>query len=160
MSSGAMQNGCKAELTADVLRGFGSARIRVQGSSMLPSLRPGDEVDLQSTPFDEIAPGNIIAYRRENRLFVHRVIGRNLQQLITRGDTLPQADAPVTESEFLGVVTSVFRKGEKVDQRNSFPQRAAAALFRRSRLCAALFVKFGALTLGAKAPLRLRFPHA
>jgi hypothetical protein len=129
------------ELASEVLKSSGCVRIRVQGSSMLPNLRPGDEVELRSTPFHAAVIGNVVAYRREGRLFIHRVISRDPQQLITRGDTLSRADVPVTEPEFLGSVSAVFRNGERVEQRNSFGQRLMAKLFRQNRLCAAVFVK-------------------
>jgi signal peptidase I len=145
MLSPSEQSGPRAQLITQVLGKFGSTRIRVYGSSMLPSIRPGDEIELQSAAFHEINIGKIVAFQRDGRLFVHRVTQRDSQKIIVRGDTLPCADAPVSESEFLGVVASVFRKGERVDQKNSLVQRAAARLFRRSRLCAAVFVKFASL---------------
>ena len=132
----------RTELAAQVLRGFGRARIRVQGTSMLPSLRPGDEIELQPASAHEIRIGDVIAYRRAGRLFVHRVIKKNSpRELVTRGDTLPQPDAPVSESEVLGLVSAVQRDGKSVNFHNSFAQRSAAALFRCSQLCAAVFLK-------------------
>src|SRR6266705_555289 len=101
MPSAGTQDALRIDLVADVLGHFGSARLCVQGSSMLPSLRPGDEIQLQSIPLSELKRGDIVAYRRDDRLFVHRVIG--IAPLMTRGDTLSQADAPVSESELLGV---------------------------------------------------------
>src|ERR1043165_544448 len=92
------------DLSADLIGRFGSARIGVQGSSMLPNIRPGDEVEVQSTPLLKIKQRDIVAYRRDDRLFVHRVIGTPPAGLITQGDALPQADPPVAESELLGVV--------------------------------------------------------
>ena len=131
----------KIELAAEVLDRFGSGRLQVQGSSMLPSLRPGDEVELRS-PSQQIEVGDVVAYRRADRLFVHRVVERNCRgELVTRGDTLPQADAPVSESELLGVVSSVRRRGKSVSFQNTFARRATASLFRSSQLCAALFLK-------------------
>jgi hypothetical protein len=133
-------------LVQEVVQRFGDARIRVQGSSMLPSIRPGDEVELQPIPFHGIEAGEVIAYRRADRLFIHRVIGKDpLNNPITRGDTLRQAEAPVLESELLGSVRAIFRAGEKIDLRRSIATRAASALFRRSQLCATLFVKFASL---------------
>src|SRR5256885_11953051 len=98
MLSAATEDAFKVNLAADVLHHFGSARICVQGSSMLPSIRPGDQIELQSTPISEIKQGDIVAYRRDDRLFVHRVVARDGQEVVTRGDTLPQADAPVIQS--------------------------------------------------------------
>jgi signal peptidase I len=130
------------ELAAQVLRGFGRARIRVHGTSMLPSLRPGDEIELQSSSVHEIQIGDVIAYRRAGRLFVHRVVEKNSpQELVTCGDTLPQPDAPICESEVLGLVSAVQRDGKSVNFHTSFAQRSAAALFRCSQLCAAVFLK-------------------
>src|SRR5205823_1445290 len=146
MLSAATEDAFKVNLAADVLHQFGSARICVQGSSMLPSIRPGDQIELHSTPLSEIKQGDIVAHRRDDRLFVHRVIGKDAAgQLLTRGDTLPQADASVSESELLGSVTGVFRGEKRVDHRATPAQRFAAKIFRRSRFCAALFIKFATL---------------
>ena len=133
----------KIELTAETLRYSGSARVCVQGSSMLPSIRPGDEIELHSTSMEKIKTGDVVAYRRGERLFVHRVAG--VDPLITRGDTLPQADAPVSESEFLGRVATVTRNGKRIELRHSLADRTAAALFRHSQPCAALFLKLASL---------------
>ena len=136
----------RTELVAEIVLRFGSARFRVQGSSMLPSIRPGDEIEIRAARFDNIDPGGVIAYLRTDRLFVHRVMKRDTQQLlVTHGDTLPQADAPISESEFLGSVAAVFRNGKTIELRQSLAQRTGAALFRRSQICAALFVKFASL---------------
>lgn len=138
MTAGMQQ---RTELTAEVVARFGSARLRVQGSSMLPSIRPGDELDLRGASSHEIKIGDVVAYRRDGRLFVHRVVERNRQELVTRGDTLPQADAPVSASDLLGVVSAVRRDGRDVTLQNSLARRATASLFRSSQLCAALFLK-------------------
>ena len=128
---------------ADTLRNFGSARIRVQGSSMLPSLRPGDEVELRSAALHTLEIGDVVAFRRTDRLFVHRVIERNSQrQLVTRGDALPQVDPPISQQELLGKVSAVFRNGERAAHRMTLTRRTSAAIFRNSRFCAALFLKF------------------
>ena len=134
-----IQTSMRTELTAEVLRRFGFARIRVQGSSMLPSLRPGDEIEVLSCSVAQVNQGDIVACRRDDRLFVHRVASVN--PLVTRGDALSEADAPVAESEFLGTVARVQRNGERIDPRPSFANLASAAIFRRSRFCAAIFVK-------------------
>ena len=133
-------------LVQEVVQRFGSTRIRVQGSSMLPSIRPGDEIEVQPIHFHEIETGEVIAYRRGDRLFAHRVIETDSAgRLLTRGDAMPQADAPISKSEFLGIVTRLNRGGKVVGLRRSIADRTAAAIFRRSQLCAALFVRFTGL---------------
>jgi signal peptidase I len=132
-------------LLEEVLRRFGTARVRVQGSSMVPAIRPGDEVRLQSVAPSETQPGDIVAFRQGERLFVHRVVGSSVGGLLTQGDALSSPDAPVNPDEFLGKVTQIERQGALVGINNSVLQRAAAALFRRSRTCSALFLKFASL---------------
>ena len=133
-------------LFEETLRTFGSARLRVQGSSMLPAFRPGDDVLVRWSDQDDAEAGDVIAFNREGRLFVHRVTGRDASgRIITRGDALPAADAPISEGEYLGKVAEVCRAGETITLRTSLLQRATAALFRRSQPCAALFVKLACL---------------
>jgi hypothetical protein len=77
---------------------------------------------------------------------IHRVIGMDSAgRLLTRGDALPEADAPVAKSEFLGLVTRVDRGDKVVRLRRSIADRTVAAIFRRSQLCAALFVRMTGL---------------
>jgi signal peptidase I len=105
----------RAELVAEVVQRFGSARIRVQGSSMLPTLRPGDEVGLRSASISQIKRGDMIAFQQGERLFVHRVIERcAADKLLTQGDALTQPDVPVSDQQLLGVVESVHAKWKKV----------------------------------------------
>ena len=131
----------RTELAAEILTRFGSIRIRVQGSSMLPSIRPGDEIELRQASSHEIEIGDVVAYRRDDRIFVHRVIEKNCQELVTRGDTLPQPDAPVSKSELLGVASVVRRGSRDVSLENTLARRATASLFRSSQLCASFFLK-------------------
>jgi hypothetical protein len=133
-------------LFEEVLRRFGSARLRAQGTSMLPAICPGDEVEIQSCESGECAFGDVVAFSRDGRLFVHRVIGRDSGgNLLTQGDALLAPDAPVCAEEYLGKVTDVQRNGQAVLMKTSWRQRAAAALFRRSGTCASVFQKFASL---------------
>src|SRR6266568_2706456 len=45
------RSGLKGELFLEVLRTFGSARLRVTGTSMLPSIWPGDILEVGVFPF-------------------------------------------------------------------------------------------------------------
>ena len=107
-------------LAGDVVRTFGEVRLRVFGTSMVPSILPGDLISIQRAAMSEISRGEIVLYAREGRMFVHRVVsctgnpkqpfaaqGESL--LITRGDRLRQNDPPVSSSELLGKVISIER---------------------------------------------------
>jgi signal peptidase I len=133
------------ELFEEVLRRFGSARLRTQGTSMMPAICPGDEVLIQSCDSNECGVDDVVAFRREGRIFVHRIIKSEEGRMVTQGDAVAIPDAPVTADEFLGKVTAVVRDGANVNTAPSLVQRAAAAIFRRSRTCASVFQKLATL---------------
>lgn len=103
----------KCELAREVVSTFGEVRLRVLGTSMVPTIHPGDLVSVQRAGLSEISPGEIALYTREGRLFVHRVVARagSAEQplLILRGDRLCQNDPPVCASELLGRVHFIER---------------------------------------------------
>ena len=98
-------------LASEVVRTFGKVRLRVLGTSMVPSVLPGDLISVQRAGLSGISCGEIVLYSREGRLFAHRVVGRagsrEDPRLITRGDRLSHNDPPVSSSELLGRVTSI-----------------------------------------------------
>jgi signal peptidase I len=98
-------------LAGDVVRRFGGVRLRVFGTSMVPSILPGDLISIQRADLSEISPGEIVLYSREGRLFAHRVVARagnhDDPRLITRGDRLSYTDPLVSSRELLGRVTSI-----------------------------------------------------
>jgi Peptidase S24-like len=106
--------GC--ELAGEVVSTFGEVRLRVLGTSMVPSIHPGDLVSVQRAGLSEISPGEIVLYLREGRLFAHRVVTRagshEQPLLILRGDRLRHNDPPVCVSELLGRVYLIER-GER-----------------------------------------------
>lgn len=111
-------------LAGDVVRTFGEVRLRAFGTSMVPSVLPGDLISVQRAGLSEISPGEIVLYSREGRLFAHRVVARagshDDPRLITRGDRLFHNDPPVSSSELLGRVTSV-RCGDGRGHRHVHP---------------------------------------
>ncbi len=130
----------RAELLADVLRSGGAVTLRVLGGSMWPWLRSGDALSVRREDAARIHLGEVVLFFREGRLFAHRVIRKTWREgrpvLITKGDALPRADAPLDESELLGRVFRVRRAGREFaldsPQRRAFG-RAAALVTHSSR---------------------------
>jgi signal peptidase I len=124
-------------LISDVLQLSGTARVCVSGSSMLPSIRPGDILLLQRTELSEAAPGDIVLFAREDRLFAHRVISQDCKYgiscLVTCGDSLDKNDPPVFADELLGRVTSILRGQSQIHFRFTLPRRLISIFFRRSQ---------------------------
>jgi hypothetical protein len=102
----------KHSLAAEVLRNTGKLRLVARGHSMLPTLWPGDLLNIEATSVEWVRAGDLVLFSREDRFFVHRILGRNEStrpSLVTRGDSMPQADAPVFAEELLGRVVSFQR---------------------------------------------------
>jgi signal peptidase I len=100
----------KLELAAEILDVSGILRLQVLGTSMLPAIWPGNVVSIERAAANEIVPGDIVLAVREGRFFVHRVIEKRDCQWITRGDSLPQHDPPVTAIQILGRVSRIHGK--------------------------------------------------
>lgn len=65
------------------------------GPSMKPTVMPGDVIEIEEVGFDELRPGNIIVYNCPDNIrlnIIHRVIGRDCNGLITRGDNNSSPD--------------------------------------------------------------------
>jgi hypothetical protein len=105
----------KIELGAEILRTGGSVRLRVLGTSMLPSIWPGDLVDIEGRALETLVPSDIILYQTERGLVVHRLLEKSQVEnyLITRGDSMSQDDPMVTKSQLLGRVSSIRRNGRR-----------------------------------------------
>jgi hypothetical protein len=121
---------------------------------MLPSIFPGDTLLIERAKDEEISRGDIVLFHRQDRFFVHRVVikpdspdkpQRNglqtgPQQIVTQGDGIAWPDPPVNESQVLGKISFIVRKGRLIESRKNldFSQRAVSMLVRRSSSAARL----------------------
>jgi signal peptidase I len=116
------------------IRTRGSACVRVFGASMFPWIRSGDLVFVRRCDFVRVRSGQVIAFEREGRLIVHRVLRAASAPapgaIIAKGDSLDHADAPVQCAEFLGRVTRLHRRRRHVDM-----ESLAQTLFGRCVAC-------------------------
>ena len=133
----------KCEMAAEVLRSSGALQLRVTGWSMLPTVWPGDTLIVERVNFAEVAKGDIILFGRGRRLFAHRVVKNHSSTMVTRGDSMPASDSPVSENEFLGRVSSIVRNGKCTELRRSLHarERAIASLVQRSEIAARVVVR-------------------
>jgi hypothetical protein len=93
------------------------ALIPVMGTSMLPSLRPGDII--AAVPFDDIppAPGETVLLKRDEKTFVvHRVLGEEPSSgfIRTGGDSRIFKDPPVRWQDCAGRVIGVWRDNKMI----------------------------------------------
>jgi hypothetical protein len=108
----------RLNLAAEVLHRFGEVRFVAHGSSMIPSIYPGDLLIVRSESIADARCGEIVLFLLGGRFFVHRVMRkwpeRNRIVFATRGDALTQEDPSVDGSQLLGRVTSILRHGKQV----------------------------------------------
>ncbi len=102
-------------LAAEILRSSGVLRLGVTGSSMLPTLFPGDIVTIV-TAADKPRVGEIILFQRREQFVIHRIVrvtpSAGQTQVVTRGDCMNDDDIAIAPSEVLGRVAAV-RRGSR-----------------------------------------------
>jgi len=71
-----LRDAVKRNLVADLARSFGRVRLRVNGTSMLPSIWPGDILTVNQCNAADLIPGRIVLCYRNQALVAHRVVGK------------------------------------------------------------------------------------
>src|SRR6266852_1705065 len=62
-----LRDAAKCSLVADLARTFGEVRLKVTGTSMLPSVWPGDEITIERQGLSESRVGQIVLYEAGDR---------------------------------------------------------------------------------------------
>ncbi len=138
-------------LAMEVLRKSGEVRFVALGSSMIPSIYPGDVVTVRSAKADDLRTGQVALCLRSNRFWLHRITRRfpkagNLL-LATQGDALRHEDDGADHAEALGRVTGVQRRGKSrlSSQKLSWPFRFLRWGVRHSSALAGTLLRYHAL---------------
>jgi signal peptidase len=91
-------------------------RFRAKGFSMSPFIKNEDVVTI--SPLQDASPtvGDVIAFvfQGTDKLCVHRVVGKEGDGYVTKGDNTTGADESVSKENILGFVTRVERDGKEV----------------------------------------------
>jgi GNAT superfamily N-acetyltransferase len=102
----------------EILFGVDKKQVRVKGKGecMFPLIRGGDEMVIEPRSLEDIFPGEIAAFRLNDRIAAHRVIGKTTVEgvpcLRTKGDNNNDQGEMVFEKDLVGVVVQVERKGK------------------------------------------------
>jgi hypothetical protein len=118
----------RGEWTA-FLAELGLLTLRASGTSMFPTIVPGDLLVIVPRGIKDVALGDIAVHRREGSMIAHRVVGRGEDIggpfVCTQGDNRPgprpgqvarrvsRYDGPCYESELVGVVEAIIRRGRR-----------------------------------------------
>lgn len=114
-------------LAEEMLRSFGRLQVIARGSSMIPTIYPGDVLLVERQPFMRLRPGRIVLAFREGRFFAHRIVRLTAlggpPLVITRGDALRDSDPAFFHDEILGDVTALFRGRKRIELGGEKDQR-------------------------------------
>lgn len=130
------------DLASDVAGSAGEVKLKLMGTSMLPSIWPGDVVTVRRCQVADLRPGEIVLYRGAGALTAHRLISVTPDNLILRGDSLEHCDPPVRNDQVVGRVFSICRNGRLVSVEQNFWQRMVSCAVRRSGLCSRVMLRF------------------
>jgi Peptidase S24-like len=120
-----------AQNIASALKRRGRISLRVHGTSMQPWMRPKDIALIRKIAIENVRCGDVVLFRRENHLLVHRIIEKrgtlDSAQLFSKGDAHPASDGVVQAQELLGRVVRIYRNGRRIDL--DAPRQLALGLF-------------------------------
>jgi len=74
----------------------------VSSESMEPNLSKNDLIIIKKE--ETYKQGDVVVYKKKNKLIVHRIIEKNETRIITQGDANPKADLPISISDIYGKV--------------------------------------------------------
>ncbi len=148
-----------ANTVASKIRANGSACIRVLTGNMSPWIRSGDQVFVRRWDINQIVPGDVILFERNEEFFVHRVLRTERQPngdatLVTKGDALSTDDGVVTAAEFLGRATRIHRKNRHVDIESLGQTILSRVLAKISRVTFLIYSPLGIVSSQLRAILR------
>lgn len=101
-----------AALIIELLRTGKPARFRARGGSMWPSIPGGSLVEV--TPGAPRGTGELVAFERDGRVVIHRVLQITLEGIVAQGDALEQADGVIAHERVLGTARVIERRGLRV----------------------------------------------
>lgn len=87
---------------------FGYTFFEVATASMYPTIGIGDVVIVEITK--EVEQNDIIVYIDGESIITHRLIQKNGEELIAKGDANNSEDKPINETMVLGKVTQIIPK--------------------------------------------------
>ncbi len=133
-----MQRGLAASdpaLMRRLLASAGELRLVVLGTSMAPTIRPGDTVVIRPLA-GALRVGDVLVYARSGQLWCHRVLvpGRST---ITKGDNRGRPDAPVPAAAVIGRAVAL-QRGGRIVELHSLPSRLAGLAVNLAAPAAAL----------------------
>jgi signal peptidase I len=125
---------CKEELAKGR-----AVHLPAKGLSMLPSIWPKTILSIEQKSFTDVEVGEVIAFERNLKFVVHRVVkktvSQGLQVVYTQGDSNWHLDELISEAQYIGAITgevvaAQFKPIEQPPQIILFLVRLAMSIYR------------------------------
>jgi len=81
-------------------------RFQARGRSMLPLINDGEMLHVQRANPARLKVGDIVLFRQGTEFKAHRIIRKNKDQFITRGDAGLEADGAIAGGQIVGKVVA------------------------------------------------------
>jgi len=88
-------------------------RVRVRGASMFPLLQGGEFVLVKSVPPEYLRPGDLIVFRRQIEVIIHRLVAIQSEGYVTLSDHSLTLDPPILPENILGRVAAIEKDGQQ-----------------------------------------------
>ncbi len=140
------------EIFTEALRAGRVVRLRVNGSSMLPSVWPHDTLVVSPLTAGKPLLRQLVLVERHGRLIAHRVVAYDFDDIgavrfVTRGDALTACDDAAPQAQILGVVNTIIRRGRQLAAGMRQPCGMLAFMLRNSQLACRMTLKIHAILL-------------
>lgn len=124
-----------ADLVKDILSQGAECRFQANGHSMSPFIKDGDVVTVSPILHSSPGIGDVVAfiYKETGKLLIHRIVEKNGESYLTRGDNTLEGDGLIYSANILGSVTKVERNGKQVSL-GLGPERFLISLLTRKGL--------------------------
>jgi hypothetical protein len=105
-------------VVVEKLRAGKPVPLRITGHSMYPFLVPGEWVLIEPCATESLRPGDLIAFERDGRLILHRLLCVGAENVVEKGDNGLQ-EGVVEQGKILGRATAVLgRRKIRLTQRH------------------------------------------
>ncbi len=117
---------------SDLLLKWGKVRLRIASRSMVPTLRPGDEIGVDPVSVEALRTGDVILFELKGQLICHRLVEMPEcpSALLTRGDAASSGGLWIGRDQVLGKVVSLRRRSLWVGIRETLHSALAPSLYR------------------------------
>lgn len=96
----------------EVLENNSTVTITASGTSMEPLIHDGKDNVVLKKPGGDFRIGDIVLYKRNNgKLVLHRIIGKDENGFILRGDNQLLKEYGISESQIIAVLDSIEKNG-------------------------------------------------